>query len=126
LLQLLLAAPATEFSRQHAIAASAEMIADIEEYRAEHGTYPETMVGMHLDYHPSVIGIERFEYARRGDGYDLCFKQPRFLLDDLGAQEVLVYNPRDEHMIMSHAAWNLVWAPGEEDVQQGWFSVHGM
>jgi hypothetical protein len=38
--QITPAAPATEFSRNRAIAQSAELIGDIEEYRAAHGRYP--------------------------------------------------------------------------------------
>lgn len=124
ILQLLLAAPATEFSRNRAIAASALMLAEIEAHRAAHGQYPETMLGINKDYHPSVLGIERYEYARRGNAYNVVFEQPLFVLQEFGARELVVYHPRDEHVILSHAVWNLVWTPEEAARRQGWFAEH--
>jgi hypothetical protein len=121
LLQLSLAGPATAFSRNRAIEASASLIAGIDAYRATHAVYPESLLGTHKDYNPSVVGIERYEYARRGETYDLAFEQPLFLLDDIGTREWVVYNPRDEHFLTSHVAWNLEWAPHERP-QQGFVS----
>ena len=123
-LQLLLAGSAAEFSRKRAIAASALMIEEIEAFRAAHGQYPESMLGINKDYQPSVVGIERYHYARRGAAYNLAFEQPLFLLDDLGAREFVVYNPLDEHVILSHAVWNIIWAPEVSATRQGWFATH--
>lgn len=124
LLQLVLAAPAAEFSRNRAIAASALMIEEIEAYQRAHGHYPESMLGINKDYHPSVLGIDRYHYARRGAAYNLVFEQPLFLLDELGAREFVVYNPLDEHVILSHAVWNVIWTPEESATRQGWFATH--
>ncbi|MCA1633009.1 MAG: hypothetical protein LC802_04615 [Acidobacteria bacterium] len=121
--QITLAAPATEFSRNRAIAQSAELIGDIEEYRAAHGRYPSFLQAVNKDYHPSVVGIEQFHYAPNGDAYNLFFEQPTFLFD-FGIREIVMYNKLDEHLIMSHAAWILTGASEELEARQGWHSVH--
>jgi hypothetical protein len=69
--QLTLAIPVTEFSRNHAIAQSAEFINDIEAYRNVNGRYPSSLLATWKDYYPSVVGIERFHYAPNGDAYNL-------------------------------------------------------
>lgn len=122
-LQLTLAAPATEFSRNRAIAQSAEVIGDIEQYRAERGRYPSTLLALHKDYHPSVAGIEKFHYAPNGEAYNLFFEQPTFLFD-LGLREIVMYNKLDEHLIVSHAAWILTGPPEEVEIRRGWQAVH--
>jgi hypothetical protein len=123
LFQLMLAAPITQASRDHAIAMSTELINDIEEYRAANGYYPSSLLATWPDYSPDVVGIEQFHYAPQGDAYNLFFEQPRFLLDDLGAREFVVYNPLDEHTMISHASWILLLSPGELRVSQGWYAV---
>ena len=65
--QITLAAPATEFSRNYAIAQSAELINDIEQYHAVHGRYPSSLLALWKDYHPSVVGIEQLRYGPHGD-----------------------------------------------------------
>jgi hypothetical protein len=52
LLQLTLAAPMTNFSRNHAIINSSEFIRDIEAYRAQYGRYPTSLLAMWKDYYP--------------------------------------------------------------------------
>lgn len=76
------------------------------------------------DYSPSVVGIERYHYAPRGEAYNLAFEQPRFLFDDFGVREFVMYNPRDEQIMPSHASWILIWSPEDLARQQGWFAVH--
>jgi MFS family permease len=124
LLQLLLAAPATDSSRGRAIAAGAGLIADIERYRRTNGAYPRTLAAINRDYQASTIGIEGYTYAPNADSYDLSFQQPRFLLDDFGVREVVVFNPVDQHIIMSHAAGHLVWTPDVARTRQGWFAAY--
>jgi hypothetical protein len=124
LIQLALAAPATEFSRNRAIAHSAEFIHDIEAYRKANGHYPASLLAIWKDYTPSVVGIEKFHYAPNGGAYNLFFEQPRFLLDHLGTREFVVYNPLDEHMILSHTSWILLWSPERLPVTQGWYAIH--
>jgi hypothetical protein len=124
-LQLLLSGPITQWSRSRAIANSAQFIRDIDTYRAEQGRYPPSLLAQWKDYYPDVIGVEKYHYTSFGDSYNLFFEQPRFLLDDIGAREWVVYNPRDEHVIFSHTSWFLLLPPEEVMGRaQGWFAVH--
>jgi hypothetical protein len=122
ILQITLAAPAREFSRNHAIAQSAELMSDIEEFYTRHGRYPSFLLAVNKDYHPSIVGIEQFHYAPNGDAYNLFFEQPTFLFD-FGVREFVVYNKLDEHLMMSHAAWILTGAAEELEARQGWHTV---
>lgn len=124
LCQLTLAAPVTEFSRNHAIAQSAQLIHDIEEYRTHNGRYPISLSAVYADYFPSVAGIEKYHYAPSGDAYNLYFEQPRFLLDNFGTREFVVYNPLDEQTMISHTGWILVLSPEELRANQGWYAVY--
>lgn len=123
LFQLVLAAPVTQASRDHAIAMSAEIIGDIEAYRAANGRYPMSLLATWADYSPGIVGIEQFHYAPQGDAYNLVFQQPRFLLDDFGVREFVVYNPLDEQTMISHASWILLLRPGELRGSQGWYAA---
>lgn len=120
--QILLAGPLTTASRNRAIASAAPFIADIEQYRASHGRYPEALQAQHRDYVSRVTGVERYVYLPRGDSYNLSFEQPRFLFDRFGAREWVVYNPRDEHRVYSHTAW-LMPPPGVSEPAQGWYAA---
>ena len=124
LFQLTLAAPFTEFSRNRAIANSNEFINDIEAYRDEYGHYPVSLVAMWKDYYPDVVGVEKYHYLPYGQSYNLFFEQPRFLLDNIGTREWVVYNPDDEQRMYSHTAWFLLLTPEELDRSQGWYDVH--
>jgi hypothetical protein len=121
--QLALATPAREFSRNYAIAQSAELRNDIEAFRARHGHYPKFLQAVNKDYHPSIVGIDQFHYAPHGDAYNLFFEQPTFLFD-FGIREIAMYNERDEHLMMSHAAWILTGASTEMKARQGWNAAH--
>ena len=124
LLQIALAAPATELSRSHAIMKSAELIDAIEKHRAVHGHYPSSLPAVWKDYYPSVVGIEEFHYAPKGNAYSLYFEQPRFLLDNPGTREFVMYNKLNEHLMFSHAAWILASTPEDLAARQGWYAVH--
>jgi hypothetical protein len=124
LFQLSLAARAAEFSRNLAIANSAELINEIERHHAEHGHYPSSLLAVWKDYSPSVIGIEGFHYAPHGNAYSLFFEQPTLLFDNLGTREFVMYNKLDEQVMPSHAAWILFWSPKELEQNQGWYAVH--
>ena len=100
-LQWLVADRVTEFSRNRAIANSAPLITDIERYKASTGRYPVSLLGLHPDYRPMVRGIPQFHYEPNGDSYNLYFEQPSFIW---GTREIVMYNPRDEQMMFSHAA----------------------
>lgn len=121
--QLMLAPRATYLSRNRAIAQSAELIGDIEAYHAAHGRYPSSLLALHKDYKPSVVGIEQFHYAPNGQAYNLFFEQPTFATD-FGVREIVMYNRLDEHVMVSHAAWILADAPEQLEARQGWHSSH--
>jgi hypothetical protein len=122
--QIVLAAPLTEFSRNHAIANSGDFIGDIETYHDKYGHNPVSLAAMWKDYSPDVVGVEKFHYSPFGESYNLFFEQPRFLLDDLGTREWVVYNPDDEQRMYSHTAWFLLLTPEELERSQGWYAVH--
>lgn len=123
LLQFVLAGPVTQASRDHAVAMSAEIIQDIEAYRLANGSYPLSLLATWPDYSPDVIGIEQYHYVSQGEAYNLFFQQPRFLLDDFGVREFIVYNPLDEHTMISHSSWILLLRPSQLRGSQGWFAV---
>ncbi|MGE0441551.1 MAG: hypothetical protein AB7L66_05140 [Gemmatimonadales bacterium] len=119
--QLAMAAPVTRWSRDQALAAASAFIADIEQYHARHGRYPLSLQAQYGDYDPHRVGIDRYVYGARGHSYNLSFEQPRFLLDDIGAREWVVYNPRDEHRVYSHTSWLLLSSDAAEPLQ-GWYT----
>jgi len=120
---LTLAAPATAFSRNYAIAQSRELIQAIEAYQQRQGDYPPSLLAVWPDYHPGLVSISHYSYAPDGESYNLAFEQSHLFFDQLGAREFVVYNPRDTHLIPSHAAWILVRTPEEMAAQQGWYAV---
>lgn len=122
--QILLAAPLTASSRTHAITMSADMINDIEAYRTAHGQYPASLLAVWKDYYPDISGIEKFQYEPSGEAYNLVFEQPRFLFDNIGTREFVVYNPLDEQTMISHDSWIMFFTPDELGENQGWYEVH--
>jgi len=124
LFQLTFASSITEFSRNRAIAQSVTLINDIEAYHARNGHYPSSLLAVWKDYTSSVVGIEGFHYEPSGEAYNLFFEQPRFLLDNIGTREFVVYNPRDEQTMISHDGWILLLTPEEIRANQGWYAVH--
>src|SRR5262245_8304517 len=124
LLQLALAAHAKEWSRNRAIANASEFISGIERYRAQYGQYPVSLLAQWKDYYPDVVGVEKYHYSPHGDSYNLFFENPRFLLDKIGTREWIVYNPRDEHRIYSHASGFLLLSPEVLERSQGWYASH--
>ncbi|MCW5874225.1 MAG: hypothetical protein KIS88_06225 [Anaerolineales bacterium] len=122
--QLVLAGPLTESSRARGIATSGEMLRDIEAYRAQNGSYPSHLAAVWQDYSPGVAGIPRYHYAVAGDGFNLFFEQPLFILDNFGAREFVVYNPLGQHSMISHDSWILLLSPSRVLATQGWFQVN--
>ena len=109
--------PAVELSRKATAENASEMIAAVEQYRAAHGDYPSSLVAVWPDYLPSVVGVQRYAYEPSGQAYNLSFEQFRFY--PIGTREFVVYNPRDEQTMISHASWRMV-APDLE----GYYAVH--
>ena len=123
LLQLALVAPAIESSRSRAIRNSAPLIADIEQYRAANGRYPESLLSLWPDYWPGVIGIAAYHYEPSGDAYNLFFEQSAL---HFGTSEIVMYNPRDQQVMTSHKLDRLQLTPQELALEQtrGHYAVH--
>ena len=113
----------TEFSRSRAIRNSAALIADIEAHRAANGRYPPSTVSVHPDYKPSIIGIREYRYEPSGGAYNVLFEQHSFRF---GTQEIVMYNPRDQQAIASHALDVLQNTPEQLalDRTRGHYAVH--
>ena len=121
LLQQALVGPAIEFSRNRAIRSAGTLIAEIEQYRAARGHYPASLLAVWADYKPTVIGIEKYHYEPSGQAYNLLFEQ---VAGSLAAREFVVYNPRDEQVVTSHAMDLLQYTPERLDRARGYFAVH--
>ena len=91
---------AIEVSRDRAIENSARLIADIESHRAANGQYPTSLLSVRRDYSPGIVAIDRYQYEKRGEAFNLAFEQPAL---NFGTREFVVYNPRDEQVFTSHA-----------------------
>jgi hypothetical protein len=115
-----------EYSRNRAIIGANVMIIEIEDYKEKNGQYPESLFAVHNDYKTFVVGIERYYYVKDGDTYNLIFKQPRFLLKEIGTKEFVVYNPKDDHMMISHDGWLLYFNPEQMKMNQGWYAKYDM
>lgn len=122
LLQLILAKPAGRWSREAAMDHAGEFINQLDAYYKQHGRYPATLQAMYKDYAPQIAGIEQYHYSPYGESYNLSFEQPRFLVDNPGVREWLVYNPRDEHRVYSHTSWFLLLSQEELERSQGWYT----
>jgi hypothetical protein len=121
-IQLLIAKPITEWSRDRTIFNANEYIRDIENFKSKNGYYPKTLQAMYKDYYPQTVGIEKFHYLCFGDAYNISFEQPRFFLDVIGTKEWVVYNPKDEHRVYSHTSWFLLLSPEQAEGSQGWYT----
>ncbi|MEZ4826643.1 MAG: hypothetical protein R3C61_10180 [Bacteroidia bacterium] len=121
LAQLILSGPVTRFSRNHAMKNAAGYIKDLDAYHNRYRRYPAGLQAMYKDYHPEVTGVEKYYYQPHGDFYNLSFEQPRFLLDNIGTREWLVYNPGDENRAYSHTSWFLLLTPEQLEQSQGWY-----
>ena len=123
LIQPALAGPVTEWSRSRAIRNSEALLADIERYRAANGRYPLSLVALHNDYKPSIIGIRQYVYEPNAEAYNLLFETFTFRF---GTREIVMYNPRDQHAMTSHAMDRLQLTPAqlELDQQRGHYALH--
>ncbi|MFM7092409.1 MAG: hypothetical protein ACKOZZ_16535 [Bacteroidota bacterium] len=120
LLQLTMAKPLTQLSRNRAIENAYRFIRHIEEYHTQQGQYPLSLQAQNKDYYSDVVGVEKYLYAPHKKGYNLSFEQPRFLLDKFGTREWVVYNPLDENSVYSHTAWLL--PTDQAEPSQGWYA----
>lgn len=123
-LQVALAAPATEFSRNRAIANTGELIREIEAYYSTYGHYPQNLSSPTQDYKPSVTGIQQYHYAPQGAAYILYFELPTVLFSNPGTREIVMYNKLDQHAMPSHDSDILRWTPEQLEARRGWYAVH--
>ena len=108
---------AVEISRRRTIVGSARFIDAIEAYRAAHGRYPSSLESVHHDYDPPTVGVERYRYEPHGQSYNVFFEQPTW---PIGTQEFVMYNPRDEHVMIVHNQ-DLLESPREQvDGERSW------
>ncbi len=114
---------AAAWSRDRAIANTAEIVADIERFRERTGAYPVAISSVWPDYHPGIIGIERYRYEPSGAAYNLYFEHPS---TNLAVREIVMYNPRGEQDISSHAFDLLQFSPEEIRRQRGYFASHDL
>jgi hypothetical protein len=112
-----------EFSRNRAIHNSAPLIAAIEQHRAKNGRYPTSLHSVAQDYHPGVMGVDKYRYEPHGEAYNLFFEQ---FSDKFGTQEFVVYNPLDEQVMTVHAADLLEMTPQQLalDRTRGYYAVN--
>ena len=73
------------------------------------------------DYHPDVIGIERYRYEPSGESFNLYFEMPSA---DLATSLIVMYNPRGEQDFSSHEADLLQLSPEQIRLQRGYFAAH--
>ena len=106
---------AVEFSRNRAIQYSAPLIGAIEDYRLANGHYPSSLHAVWPDYLPYVIGVEQYYYESYGESYNLFFEQ---FSHRFGTQEYVMYNPRDEHVMTSHAMDLLEFTPEQLRIER--------
>ena len=121
LIRSLLIVPAIQFSRNYAIKQSEQYIQDIESYNKRNGHYPVSLHSLWNDYRPSVRGIKQYHYEQNGNGYNVYFEQ---FSNELGVQEIVMYNKFDEHEMTSHDTDLLQLSLEEQNRQRGYLSVH--
>lgn len=117
--RIALLGPASEFSRNRAIENSSDLIRDIEGYRDRQGRYPPSLLSVHRDYKPSVVGVEQYHYEPNGDAYNVYFEQLSLVF---GTQEFVMYNKLGEHEMTAHKMDLLELSPAE--IRRGYHAVH--
>ena len=111
---------AIERSRSRAIRNSQALIDDIERYYRTNGRFPPSLLAMHPDYKPMVMGIEKYQYEPSGESYNVFFEQ---LAYQFGTQEIVMYNPRDEQQATGHAMDLLQYSPELLNRARGYYAV---
>lgn len=124
LLQAIVDQPMTNWSKRKAIGNCGQMISEIETYKNTYGKYPVTLSAIWKDYKTGIRGIEKYHYTFDEDTYNLFFEQPKFFFDRFGTRELVVYNPNDNHLMLSHSSWHM--NPGQRRSAQGWYASHAM
>jgi hypothetical protein len=107
---------AAGWSRDRAIQHSAALIQEVESFRQRRGHYPVSLRSLNRDFPTGVAGIDRFHYEPHGEAYNLFFVRPHLELD---AQEVVMFNPRDEQRFTSHELDILQYDGEQLDLRRG-------
>jgi hypothetical protein len=115
-LQLWLFEPAVTANRARVMTSAAPLIAQLEEYRAARGEYPESLMSVTTDYRPQSASTPRFWYERAGAAYNLVFEQPPSALD---MREFVVYNPAGRAVLTSHDSDLLLFQGGDLERRRG-------
>ncbi len=115
-LQLWLFELAVTANRARLMTSAAPLIAQLEEYRAARGEYPESLLSVTTDYPPQSASTPRFWYERASAAYNLAFEQPPSALD---MREFVVYNPAGRAVLTSHDSDLLLFQGDELERRRG-------
>lgn len=96
-------------------------IRDIEAYYPRNGHYPGSLLSLHSDYDPAIRGIKQFHYEVNGNAYNIY---PEQFSNELGLQEIAIYNELGEHEMTSHDMDLLQLSPEEQNRQRGYLLVN--
>ncbi|HEY8510588.1 MAG TPA: hypothetical protein VIL31_01440 [Cyclobacteriaceae bacterium] len=107
---------AVEYSRNLAIRNSEALIQEIENHFERYGRYPISLQALHGDISPGVVGIKEYCYEPYGEAYNVYFKHSS---QDLAADEIVMYNKRDEHAFASHRLDILEYTGNELALRRG-------
>lgn len=112
--------PATDASRRYTIMRSDSLIRDIERYYDTNGRYPVSLLAVHRDYKPGVVGVERYQYEPNGEAYNVVFEQ---FTGIVGTEEFVVYNKRNEQVMTGHTMDLLQFSPDLLNRARGYYAV---
>jgi hypothetical protein len=89
-----------KISRNIAINRSTELIASLEKYKTENGSYPQHIVELIPKYFdkipkPNVMGIPNYGYKKQDNSYKITFEQNVLLGFNF---EVVIYSPTDDYL----------------------------
>src|SRR5690606_38151281 len=107
---------AVEYSHNLAIRNSEALIQEIENHFERFGRYPNSLQALHGDISPGVVGIKEYCYEPYGEAYNVYFKHSSH---DLAADEIVMYNKRDEHAFASHRLDILEYTGNELALRRG-------
>jgi hypothetical protein len=99
--RMFLIGPVSDYSRDYAIENAQRLITEIENYYDVHHEYPQTIDELYNVPKPYVMGIEKFQYEKRGTDYSLWFIQWQAII---ATKEVVMYNKRGDYNVKGHYA----------------------
>lgn len=99
--RMFLIGPVSDYSRNYAIENGQRLISAIENYYSLNNHYPESIEELDYVPKPFIMGIEEFQYERKGNDYSLWFIQWQSII---ATKEVVMYNKNDKHHIKGHYA----------------------